>query len=241
MAMVKRHNPPETGETVCPACGAAIKAGSSSRRRRVQCPKCREVVYLDGLPVQEPEASPPKRDMPEAAAENRSRIDSLEARVEALEATLRDAMAAGQPMPQSTAQRKMLWITTTPGRTPEFSPGTRPARSFTTLVAFARRRSRSGRPPAMMPPVRMPNGSNRSSSAPDGPSAVLRKSLPTRAISGLSLAVPELPVAKDAAATYLALKAAGFETVPILDSTPRRESPTEATALSLTLPPEKAA
>ncbi|MEI9895318.1 MAG: hypothetical protein WDN28_15875 [Chthoniobacter sp.] len=46
-------------------------------------------------------------------------------------------------------------------------------------------------------------------------------------------------MAKEAAATYLALKAAGFEPIPILDSEPRSES--GAAALSLTLPPVKAA
>lgn len=37
---------------------------------------------------------------------------------------------------------------------------------------------------------------------------------------GLSLAVPELPVAREAAETYLALKAAGFQPVPVLDLAP---------------------
>jgi hypothetical protein len=54
----------------------------------------------------------------------------------------------------------------------------------------------------------------------------------------LTLGVPDLPVGKEAAETYLALKAAGFEPIPVLDST--LASSKEIVALSLTLPAEKA-
>ena len=57
---------------------------------------------------------------------------------------------------------------------------------------------------------------------------------------GLSLAVPELPVNKDAAATYLALKAAGFDTNPVLDSAPRGEGSHPDTIMALTLSPGRA-
>src|SRR5258707_659381 len=40
---------------------------------------------------------------------------------------------------------------------------------------------------------------------------------PTGAGQGLALAVRSLPVAREAAATYLALKAAGFAAIPVLD------------------------
>ena len=119
--MVKRHGPPETGETVCPACGAAIKAAPSSRRRRVQCPKCREVIFIESLHGEEPEPNSPARNTPGAVGEDRGRLELLEARVEALEATLRDAMAAGRTTAANTTQRKLLWITSPPGRSPEFS------------------------------------------------------------------------------------------------------------------------
>ncbi|MEI9895317.1 MAG: hypothetical protein WDN28_15870 [Chthoniobacter sp.] len=123
--MVKTHVAPETGETVCPACGARIRAAPSARRRRVHCPKCREVIVLESSPGSEPEPAPPPPAAPPvpdiAATETRSRIDSLEARVEALEAALRDSMAATRSAASSTPQRKLLWITTTPGQAPAFS------------------------------------------------------------------------------------------------------------------------
>ena len=55
----------------------------------------------------------------------------------------------------------------------------------------------------------------------------------------LALGVPELPVGKEAAETYLALKAAGFEPVPVLDSA--LISGMQTTVLSLTLPADKSA
>ena len=62
---------------------------------------------------------------------------------------------------------------------------------------------------------------------------------PGTASKALELAVPELPVAHDAAETFLALMAAGFDPIPVLDTA--LASGTEAAALSLTLPREKAA
>jgi len=64
---------------------------------------------------------------------------------------------------------------------------------------------------------------------------------PDAALTGLSLAVPDLPVAKDAAATWFALKAAGFAPTPVLDAALRSQRGEEAAAMALTLPPEKAA
>jgi len=57
----------------------------------------------------------------------------------------------------------------------------------------------------------------------------------------LALAVPELPVAKDAAATYFALKAAGFEATTILDENLGNGRDPESTPMALTLPRVKAA
>jgi hypothetical protein len=62
---------------------------------------------------------------------------------------------------------------------------------------------------------------------------------PNAAGPTLALAVPELPVAKDAAKTYLALKAAGFEAIPVLD--PALAEDVGQGALSLILPPQKTA
>ncbi len=58
------------------------------------------------------------------------------------------------------------------------------------------------------------------------------------AAAGMSLAVPDLPVPKDAAATYFALKAAGFELIQVLDA---GLGVGKTPAMALTLPPQKAA
>jgi hypothetical protein len=206
----------------------------------VQCPKCREVVFLDSPLEKEPEASPSPSEARDAAGEDRGRLELLEARVEALEAAVRDAMAAGRATASSTAQRKLLWITTTPGCAPAFSSEQGQA-LFHNLGGV--------RSQAIT--IRTPIGDNVARAHAEWFKSIFQRAgwtvrgpeeiTPDTAISGLSLAVPELPVAKDAAATYLALKAAGFEPVPVLDFTPRREFGAEAAALSLTLPPVKAA
>jgi len=61
------------------------------------------------------------------------------------------------------------------------------------------------------------------------------------AAAGLSLAVPDLPVPKDAAATYFALKAAGFEPIQVLDAALGGMGRAGGPVMALTLPPEKAA
>ena len=63
----------------------------------------------------------------------------------------------------------------------------------------------------------------------------------THAEPGLTLAVGTLPVEKEAAATYLALKAAGFAPVPVLDPALATGGENEAAPLTLTLAPAKAA
>jgi phage FluMu protein Com len=80
----------EYQETRCPACGTAINTAATTRKRKVQCPKCREVVELGKV---EALAAVP----PSATA---ARIAELEARVlrlEALEARLAALEAADRP------------------------------------------------------------------------------------------------------------------------------------------------
>jgi Zn-finger nucleic acid-binding protein len=60
--MVKTYIPPDDREVVCPACGAEIKTPPSSRNRRVQCPKCREVVVIES--VAESDTGKKKRPVP---------------------------------------------------------------------------------------------------------------------------------------------------------------------------------
>src|SRR5438552_9641236 len=90
--------PADNSESVCPACGATIRSPASSRRRRVQCPKCREVVII-GESVEAQPAMPPPPAPPSAGAaaperernseRDRNRLEALEARVSALEEMLK--------------------------------------------------------------------------------------------------------------------------------------------------------
>lgn len=206
----------------------------------MQCPKCREVVFIESSHGNEPDTSSPPPRESEAAAETRSRMELLEARVEALEATLRDAMAVARVAPSGAPQRKLLWVTTTPGHPPDFSP--EQDRALFHNLGGVRSQAITIRTPAGDPVARaraewFKSIFERAGWTVHGPEEIAADA----AIAGLSLAVPELPVAKEAAATYLALKAAGFEPIPVLDSAAHGDSEKGATAISLTLPPGKAA
>ena len=81
--MVKASTP--VLEQSCPACGGLFTIGSASRRKKVRCPQCREVVSLaepgalNG--TREAEAG---RESP-AAPDWRARCEMLQARIETLE------------------------------------------------------------------------------------------------------------------------------------------------------------
>jgi hypothetical protein len=237
----KQHVPPESDETVCSACGAAIKAPPSARRRRVQCPKCREVVFIESSPGKQPEAPPEPAPAAAAAVDQRHRIELLEARVELLEAALRDSMAVGRSAAVSgTNSRRLLWLTSEPGQAPEFSP--EQGRVLFHNLGSVRSQAITIRTPIGDPGARahaewFKSVFERAGWTVRGPDEIA----PDAAPAGLSLAVPELPVAKEAAATFFALKAAGFAPTPVLDSALADETGAGTPAMSLTVPPEKAA
>lgn len=106
-------------EVRCPSCGNPLHTTGASRRRKVQCPKCRETVDLAAA-----EPAPPRTEEPAAAssdsitaeiADLRSRVaqlESLEARVAELERAL-DTVAGGPPpLPSRPAnsKRKLRWM-----------------------------------------------------------------------------------------------------------------------------------
>lgn len=88
--MVNTFVPTDSQEAQCPECGAVIRV--AGRRRRVQCPKCREIVTLV---IPEPEKRVPKPSPPVAAGPasepaakagaDPARLEAIEARIEALE------------------------------------------------------------------------------------------------------------------------------------------------------------
>lgn len=231
--MVKTYIPPDSSEVICPSCGAGIKAPSSARSRRVQCPKCREIVVIETLP----EPKPAKKDRAAVAPDTAK--DALEARVAALEAAVAALIAASPVAERANEKKKLQWAT---------------ADAADPLQAFTPERDRVlahnlGTVKMREIIIRVPAGDRVAAER-----AVCFKEIFERAgwtVRGpediatdetgpsLALGVPELPVGKEAAETYLALKAAGFDPVPVLDSD--LVGGAETTVLSLTLPPDKSA
>jgi phage FluMu protein Com len=121
----------ETREARCPACGTWINTTGLPRRRKVQCPKCREVVDLSTCEVNTVEAAPaatgertertePAEPVPGAALAEEladlrvrvARLELLEARILELERALESAKLGAPPVretpPEST--RKLRWL-----------------------------------------------------------------------------------------------------------------------------------
>jgi hypothetical protein len=223
-----------------------IKMPPSAKRRRVQCPKCREVVSFDGTAAPQPELISASGSAVETAAaeersrvEDRNRIEALEARVEALETALAKLLEASQAAAEAGG-RKLQWVSG------ERAP----------VAAFSHEQGRVlshnlGHVRTQAIEIRTPVGDNFARARAEwfktifeGAGWTVRgpEEVPVRAAAaGLSLGVPELPVAKDAAATYFALKAAGFEAITTLDDGLGVDKGPEATTMALTVPPERAA
>ena len=77
-------------EQSCPACGGRFTVGAASRRKKVQCPQCREVVTLS--PPSEMNATPETASPP--APDWRARCEMLQARIEALEQQVETLMVS---------------------------------------------------------------------------------------------------------------------------------------------------
>lgn len=236
--MVKTYIPPDSREVICPSCGGGIKAPASSRSRRIQCPHCREVVVIEKHAGEE-NTVPERNSAAAKSASERSRIEALEARVATLEAALAGIHATDSGgAVRGLGRKKLQWIAGAADPSQEFSPER--GRALAHNLGIVRTQEIT---------IRTPAGDRvagehaawfkeifeRAGWTVRGPEDIA----PAAAGVALALAVPELPVAREAAETYLALKAAGFEPIPVLDSA--LASGTEAAALSLTLPPEKAA
>jgi hypothetical protein len=231
--MVKTYIAPDHSDVTCPSCGAEIKAKPSPRSRRIQCPKCREVVVLEN--PAEPATAKTERILAAPDAEKeRSRTEALETRIAALEATVAALIAASPATDRTGEKKKLRWATagaTDPaqGNLPEMDQalahnlGSVTARDITIRVPAGdlAAKERAGRFKEIF---------ERAGWTVRGP----EDSAMDSAEISLALGVPDLPVGKEAAETYLALKAAGFEPIPVLDTT--LSDGTGSTALSLTLP-----
>jgi hypothetical protein len=204
----------------------------------VQCPKCREVVVIESQ--DEPDAPAPKRTArtPDASATGESRMDSLEARVAALEAMIEQSLPQSPVATPAAPARRLRWVAGPGERAADFSP--EQATALVHNLSTVKSQEITIRTPAgdrisSEHALWFKSAFERAGWKVRGPEEIE----PRSAGATLSLAVPELPVGQEAAATYLALKAAGFETVPILD--PPASGGKDSPSLSLTLPPARAA
>ena len=234
--MVKTFISPDHKDVTCPSCGAEIKAPSSRRSRRVQCPKCREIVEIEPLPEPPPGKTERASKTPGTAKE-RSQSETLEARVAALEAAVAALLVASHGAERGSEKKKLLWAT---------------ADAADPLHAFVPERELAlahnlGTVAVREIIIRAPAGDLIAAERAACFRAIFERAgwtvrgpeyaAPDAVGTSLALGVPALPVGKEAAETYLALKAAGFEPVPVLDST-LVGSP-DATTLSLTIPSDK--
>ena len=107
-------------EARCPSCGTWINTAGLTRRRKVQCPKCREVVDLSTCElsparVEAIETAPVSSDAMAAELgelrERVGRLEQLEARIAELESALAKALS-GDPAVRRTAAApgKLKWM-----------------------------------------------------------------------------------------------------------------------------------
>ena len=231
--MVKTYTAPDESEATCSMCGAAFKSPSSARNRRIACPKCREAVLFDSPAEPAPVKKVRAPAAPEAEPE-RSRTEALEARIAALESSVAALIVAGSAAERTDDTKKHQWAATATADSPDaISPERVQALAHNLGTARAREitfRIPAGRPSAGGHAASLIKVFEAAGWTVHGP----EDATPETKRKFLVLGVPRLPVGKEAAETYLALKAAGFEPVPMVD--PTLADADDVASLSLTLP-----
>ena len=251
--MVNTYLPPNEFDSLCPTCGSAFQAPPSSTDRRIQCPICRELAEPDDLagtdsttiartaPATSPTKDPSEAETIEkriAALElafigEQRQVEALKTRVIMLESAVAGEDGADAKGEIQSAAGKFEWYGGSAYHLPDFSAeqgrvlahNLRNVRKQRLTIRFA-----ADDEPAQIHAKWFKTVFDFAGWEVRGPEAV-----PPDALSGkLELAVPELPVAEDAAKTYLALKAAGFNAVPVVD--PTLTTTGGVASLSLTLP-----
>lgn len=230
--MVKNYVPPGEQLARCPSCGTALEAVPAGRDRNIQCPNCQEVIHVAELAVEESHAG----DLPAHSANlsaGAARIAALEARVSAIEAALAGRMEGGAG---AESVEKLLWFEHTDGDKTAYS--SEQGKVLAHNLRTVRARKIVIRVSAASPLAHVHAGWFREVFELAGWSVFGPEELPPgTACDMLELAVPELPVTHDAAKTYLALKAAGFEAMPVLE--PALAEGEQAPLLALILPASK--
>lgn len=203
-----------------------VTAGSRARIAASLCFSTRPRNRLPRKKGRAPVAPEPEPD--------RSRTEGLEARVAALESAVAALIVAGSAAERAAETKRLQWAATATADPSEaFSPervrvlahnlGTAKAREITFRI-FADDPFSSGHAESLM---KIFESAGWTVHGPEDAAPEAKRKL-------LVLGVPRLPVGKEAAETYLALKAAGFDPVPMVD--PTLVMADDVTALSLTLP-----
>ncbi len=251
--MVKTYTTPGDAELTCTSCGVEFQSPASPRTGKITCPNCREIIVIENLV--EPVSGKKERYsiIPEADTTHK-RTESLEARVAAIESAvsmesqqlamlktrigmLESALScAGECNAHGKTQSptgKFEWFRGSACALPDFS--SEQGRALAHNLRKLDRQRITLRSAADDPLAQA--HSNWFKTVFDVVGWTVRG--PENAAVGsnsksLLLGVPELPVSKEAAETYLALKAAGFEPVPVLD--PTLVHADGVASLSLTVP-----
>lgn len=233
----------ETREARCPACGTWINTTGMPRRRKVQCPKCREVVDLATAETSAAEASPAEREQPpaemsaaavvaaEELADLRARIaqlEALEARIHELERALESAKqtSPSSQAPRTEISRKLKWKPHSDSATPETGFDEEAAGVLVHNLSAVRPhsisiRSRAGDPAARDRALGFKEIFERGHWNVRGPWET-HAPIGER---GLILAVRNFPVPSEASAAFMALTASGFSVISRLDPNLESDEP----------------
>jgi hypothetical protein len=185
-----------------------------------------------------PEPPPPASRAGEGES---ARLDALERRVAAIEDVLKNPVAAGAGARAAAKPAgKLRWFPKPAAGTPEISPAQEEAliHNLSTMAGqIITIRFANGNPESRARAEWFKSVFERANWTVRGP----EESAPFAGGTDLSLAVATLPVAKEAAAAYLALRAAGFDATPVLDPDLPSCAEDRGTPLSLILAAAKAA
>lgn len=217
--MPSRPSGTPSSEIECPSCSATFSIAAVGKRRRVQCPKCREIVVLDKkAAVEEPEALKSEISALRAEVE---RLSTLETRVAALERELGLRVEAQPEVSENPGPPVHLrWISRNEAVQTDSSLDPKREeilqynlqQSPGKMIAI---RSAAGDPMARQLAERFKAVFERSSWRVVG----VDEMVVPMAQHGLALAGGALPTPPDLASAYIAFTAAGFDLVPRLDPT----------------------